>query len=188
MFFSLWESTRRRSFHFLNKILIIIFARLPHTAKICRCSTNAVSHAYYTLLFSWLVTLSVSLPSPSYKSVSYCSLLDPMTCVFLYKTGGFAAAAAAATTNIRGLCETAASTSFRAILNKQIGDIRDAGTYKNERVITSPQATSICVEGSKGKILNFCANNYLGLSVSGELYDTQRNYIIFGIFFFFGHS
>ena len=39
-----------------------------------------------------------------------------------------------------------------------------AGTWKTERVITSTQNTSVSVVGSKGPILNFCANNYLGLS------------------------
>ena len=39
-----------------------------------------------------------------------------------------------------------------------------AGTWKTERVITSTQNTSVSVLGSKGPILNFCANNYLGLS------------------------
>jgi len=42
--------------------------------------------------------------------------------------------------------------------------IKNAGTWKTERVITSRQDVSIDVQGSKGKILNFCANNYLGLS------------------------
>lgn len=50
-------------------------------------------------------------------------------------------------------------------MQKQLNDINDAGTYKTERIITSPQHTSITVEGSSGKMLNFCANNYLGLSV-----------------------
>ena len=46
--------------------------------------------------------------------------------------------------------------------------IKNAGTWKTERVITSRQDVSIDVQGSKGKILNFCANNYLGLSVSKD--------------------
>lgn len=77
--------------------------------------------------------------------------------VLLYKTGGIAV--------VRSLTQSAASADFRAILSKQISDIREAGTYKNERIITSSQNTSISVKGSQGKILNFCANNYLGLSV-----------------------
>jgi glycine C-acetyltransferase len=42
-------------------------------------------------------------------------------------------------------------------------EIRDAGLYKNERVITTPQGVSIRVQGGT-EVLNFCANNYLGLA------------------------
>lgn len=42
--------------------------------------------------------------------------------------------------------------------------MQDAGTYKRERVITSPQTASIRVSGRPKEVLNFCANNYLGLS------------------------
>jgi len=42
--------------------------------------------------------------------------------------------------------------------------IRDGGTWKSERVITSRQDMNITVANSSGEILNFCANNYLGLS------------------------
>lgn len=59
-----------------------------------------------------------------------------------------------------------AARNFRAILLKQLDDIHLAGTYKNERVITSPQKTAINIEGSSKSVVNFCANNYLGLSVS----------------------
>ena len=55
---------------------------------------------------------------------------------------------------------------LNALLEKELDGIRDAGTWKTERVITSKQDVSINVQGSQGKILNFCANNYLGLSVS----------------------
>ena len=43
-----------------------------------------------------------------------------------------------------------------------ITDIKAAGTYKVERVISSAQDMEIVVKGQK--VLNFCANNYLGLS------------------------
>ncbi|MEM9453209.1 MAG: glycine C-acetyltransferase [Myxococcota bacterium] len=43
-----------------------------------------------------------------------------------------------------------------------IKEIRDAGLYKDERIITSPQGATISV--GSGEVLNFCANNYLGLS------------------------
>ena len=51
-------------------------------------------------------------------------------------------------------------------LNLELEGIKAAGTWKNERVITSKQDVEIKVDGSESKILNFCANNYLGLSVS----------------------
>lgn len=55
---------------------------------------------------------------------------------------------------------------FRTILQKQLNEIHEAGTYKNERIISSPQQTIITIEGSSKSVINFCANNYLGMSVS----------------------
>ncbi|HYM20972.1 MAG TPA: glycine C-acetyltransferase [Candidatus Kapabacteria bacterium] len=49
-------------------------------------------------------------------------------------------------------------------LTAEISDIRSSGLYKDERVITTPQGVEIRVEGRPGTYLNFCANNYLGLS------------------------
>ncbi len=48
-------------------------------------------------------------------------------------------------------------------LTKEIQSIRDAGLFKDERVIMTPQGAEIEVKGGK-EVLNFCANNYLGLS------------------------
>ena len=45
---------------------------------------------------------------------------------------------------------------------KEVAEIEAAGLYKKERIITSPQGAEITVNGKK--VLNFCANNYLGLS------------------------
>ena len=45
---------------------------------------------------------------------------------------------------------------------KEVADIEAAGLYKKERIITSPQGAEIVVGGKT--VLNFCANNYLGLS------------------------
>ncbi|MDR3094359.1 MAG: glycine C-acetyltransferase [Bacteroidales bacterium] len=56
---------------------------------------------------------------------------------------------------------------IRAFLQHELAEIESAGLYKNERVITSPQSAEITV-GDK-KALNFCANNYLGLSNHPEL-------------------
>jgi len=47
---------------------------------------------------------------------------------------------------------------------RQLDEIRAAGTWKRERVITTPQAAHICVAGSTSPALNLCANNYLGLA------------------------
>lgn len=51
---------------------------------------------------------------------------------------------------------------------EEIKEIRDRGIYKNERVLTSPQGGSIEVAGGK-KVVNFCANNYLGLANHPEI-------------------
>ena len=48
-------------------------------------------------------------------------------------------------------------------LTKEIQSIHDAGLYKSERIIVTPQGAEIEVKGGK-EVLNFCANNYLGLS------------------------
>ena len=53
--------------------------------------------------------------------------------------------------------------SFKPHLGAQLADIRSAGTYKRERVIITPQGTTIRVADGK-PVLNFCANNYLGLA------------------------
>lgn len=60
-------------------------------------------------------------------------------------------------------------SEFKAHLTKELQDIKDAGLYKNERIITTPQSASIEVEGSQSEVLNFCANNYLGLADDKDL-------------------
>ncbi len=57
---------------------------------------------------------------------------------------------------------------YKVYLDEELQKIRDAGLYKRERIIHSPQATRIDVEFPEGALqkeaVNFCANNYLGLS------------------------
>ena len=53
--------------------------------------------------------------------------------------------------------------AFQQHARKQLDDIKGAGTYKHERVIVSPQGTTIRVADGK-PVLNLCANNYLGLA------------------------
>jgi glycine C-acetyltransferase len=52
--------------------------------------------------------------------------------------------------------------SFKADLSTTLQEIRDAGLYKNERELTSPQSAHVTT--AKARALNFCANNYLGLA------------------------
>ncbi len=53
--------------------------------------------------------------------------------------------------------------TFKTHVSRELTAIESAGLYKNERIIVSPQGASICVADGK-EVLNFCANNYLGLS------------------------
>jgi len=55
-------------------------------------------------------------------------------------------------------------------------EIKDAGLYKQERIITSPQGAEIVTEGGK-KVLNFCANNYLGLSSHPKVIEAAKKAI-----------
>ena len=59
-------------------------------------------------------------------------------------------------------------TEFQKHLQATLQDIREAGLYKNERIIITPQSSAIKVEGGKD-VINFCANNYLGLADNPEL-------------------
>jgi glycine C-acetyltransferase len=53
-------------------------------------------------------------------------------------------------------------TPLKSILQSELASIREGGLYKDERVLESPQAAAIQVDGRE--VINFCANNYLGLS------------------------
>ena len=57
---------------------------------------------------------------------------------------------------------------FQEYLVSELESIRSAGLYKEERIITSPQSVTIKLE-SGAEVLNFCANNYLGLSSHPDL-------------------
>lgn len=63
--------------------------------------------------------------------------------------------------------------TLRGALQKTLDEIRDAGLYKDERVIESPQGARIAVRGRE--VLNFCANNYLGLASHPEIVAAARH-------------
>lgn len=65
-------------------------------------------------------------------------------------------------------------TDFRVHLDGIIDGIRKAGLYKNERIIISPQGAEIELDTGQ-KVLNFCANNYLGLSNNSQLIEAAKS-------------
>jgi len=62
---------------------------------------------------------------------------------------------------------------FQSHLNGIIKEIKEAGLYKNERIIVSPQGAEITLDTGQ-KVLNFCANNYLGLSGNARLIEAAK--------------
>src|SRR5829696_4012911 len=65
--------------------------------------------------------------------------------------------------------------NFVTRLRKEVEEIKESGLYKNERVIASPQGAEITVNGKR--VLNFCANNYLGLSSHPKTIEAAHKYI-----------
>lgn len=64
--------------------------------------------------------------------------------------------------------------NIKAHLQQEIEDIKDAGLFKEERIITSPQGAEITLSTGQ-KVLNFCANNYLGLSSHPEVIKAAKD-------------
>jgi len=61
---------------------------------------------------------------------------------------------------------------LKEILQSELQSIEEAGLWKAERIILSPQSAEIKV--GSGEVLNFCANNYLGLSNNADLVDSAK--------------
>lgn len=66
--------------------------------------------------------------------------------------------------------------TLQPALQAELQSIREAGLYKNERIITSPQAVEITLQSGQ-KVLNFCANNYLGLSSHPRVIEAAKKAI-----------
>jgi len=66
---------------------------------------------------------------------------------------------------------------FKDHLIKEINDIHEAGLYKDERIIVSPQGAEIKLDNGQ-EVLNFCANNYLGLSNHPELVKAANDALV----------
>jgi glycine C-acetyltransferase len=60
-------------------------------------------------------------------------------------------------------------------IRKEVEDIKTSGLYKTERIIASPQGAEITVNGRQ--VLNFCANNYLGLSSHPKTLEAAHHYL-----------
>ncbi|WP_372760191.1 glycine C-acetyltransferase [Pseudoalteromonas sp.] len=65
------------------------------------------------------------------------------------------------------------ASAFFSQLQQQIEDVKSEGLYKSERIILSQQQAQI--EVASGKVINFCANNYLGLANSPELIKAAQD-------------
>lgn len=64
--------------------------------------------------------------------------------------------------------------NFSDRINQELQNIRDAGLFKSERIIGSPQAAEITLSDGQ-KVLNFCANNYLGLADHPEVIKAAQS-------------
>ncbi len=64
-------------------------------------------------------------------------------------------------------------TSLQSRLQNELQEIKDSGLFKTERIITSPQGAEITVNGKS--VINFCANNYLGLSAHPKTIEGAMN-------------
>src|SRR6186713_1710292 len=65
---------------------------------------------------------------------------------------------------------------LQPVLKRELESIRDAGLYKKERIITTPQGADIKTNEG-GEVINFCANNYLGLSSHPRVIEAAKRAI-----------
>ncbi|MEP5339555.1 MAG: glycine C-acetyltransferase [Algibacter sp.] len=67
-------------------------------------------------------------------------------------------------------------SNIKAELQEELNQIKTAGLYKEERIITTPQGAEISTTTSS-EVLNFCANNYLGLSSHSDVLEASKKAI-----------
>ena len=63
--------------------------------------------------------------------------------------------------------------SMKTVLSGVLTEIRDGGLYKEERILSTPQGSKVAVAGGR-EVLNFCANNYLGLASDPRVIEAAR--------------
>ncbi|MBK2028815.1 glycine C-acetyltransferase [Francisella noatunensis] len=68
------------------------------------------------------------------------------------------------------------NNNFYANIENKIQEIKEAGTYKSERIIATPQEPVINLENGE-TLINFCANNYLGFANNSEIVSYAKNHI-----------
>ena len=64
-------------------------------------------------------------------------------------------------------------TTLKPVLEKELEEIEQAGLYKRERIIITPQGADIKIQGGQ-EVINFCANNYLGLASHPRVVDAAK--------------
>src|SRR5437868_7395481 len=65
--------------------------------------------------------------------------------------------------------------TLKPVLEKELAEIKEAGLFKQERIISSPQGADIVANGKN--VINFCANNYLGLSSHPKVIEAAKKAI-----------